>query len=140
MWSLHILQAFLFLGGIKMVVKKITNKDINDVVNLISNALYVVSSAVVILFVINLFTDFRFLILNIGLFLYMIGLVFTFCGYELEPEEFSNSILVNVLFLLPSSLTVIVIYAVMFILSFILLLPLKITLGIFKKIIGGEKQ
>lgn len=123
-----------------MVVKKITNKDINDVINLISNSLYAVSSAVVILFIINLFTDFRFLILNIGLLLYMIGLVFVFVGYELEPEEFSNSIIVNVLFLLPSSLIVIAIYAVMFVLSFILLLPLKITLGIFKKIIGGGKQ
>lgn len=123
-----------------MVVKKITNKDIDDIVNLISNSLYVISSAVVILLVINLFTDFRFLILNIGLFLYMIGLVFTFCGYELEPEEFSNSIIVNILFLLPSSLIVIVIYAVMFVLSFVLLLPLKVTLGIFKKIFGGGKQ
>lgn len=123
-----------------MVVKKITNKDINDIINLISNSLYAVSSAIVILFVINLFTDFRFLILNLGLFLYMIGLVFVFCGYELEPEEFSNSIIVNVLFLLPSSLIVIAIYAVMFVLSFVLLLPLKVTLGIFKKIFGGGKQ
>ena len=122
-----------------MVVKKITNKDINDVANLVSNSLYAVSSAVVILFIINLFTDFRFLILNIGLFLYMIGLVIVFVGYELEPEDFSNSIMVNVLFLLPSSLIVIAIYAVMFVLSFILLLPLKVTLGIFKKIIGGGK-
>lgn len=122
-----------------MVVKKITNKDINDIINLISNSLYAVSSAVVILFVINLFADFRFLILNIGLFLYMIGLVIVFCGYEIEPEEFSNSIMVNVLFLLPSSLIVITIYAVMTILCFILLLPLKVTLGVFKKIIGGEK-
>lgn len=123
-----------------MIVKKITNKDIDDIVNLISNSLYVISSAVVILLVINLFTDFRFLILNIGLFLYMIGLVFVFCGYELEPEEFSNSLIVNVLFLLPSSLIVIAIYAVMFVLSFVLLLPLKATLGIFKKMFGGGKQ
>ena len=122
-----------------MVVKKITNKDINDIINLISNSLYAVSSAVVILFVINLFADFRFLILNIGLFLYMIGLIIVFCGYEIEPEEFSNSIMANVLFLLPSSLIVITIYAVMTILCFILLLPLKVTLGVFKKIIGGEK-
>lgn len=122
-----------------MVVKKITNKDINDIINLISNSLYAVSSAIVILFVINLFTDFRFLILNIGLFLYMIGLVIVFCGYEIDPEEFSNSIMVNVLFLLPSSLIVIIIYAIMFVLSFVLLLPLKVTLGIFKKIIGGGK-
>lgn len=123
-----------------MVVKKITNKDIDDIINLISNSLYAISSAVVILFVINLFTDFRFLILNIGLLLYMIGLVFTFCGYELEPEEFSNSIIVNVLFLLPSSLIVMAIYGIMFVLSFMLLLPLKVTLGIFKKIFGGGKQ
>ena len=123
-----------------MVVKKITNKDINDVMNLILNSLYAVSSAVVILFIINLFTDFRFLILNIGLFLYMIGLVIVFVGYELEPEEFSNSIMVNILFLLPSSLIVMVIYAIMFVLSFVLLLPLKVTLGIFKKIIGGENN
>ena len=123
-----------------MIVKKITNKDINDVVNLISNALYVISSAVIILFVINLFTDFRFLILNIGLLLYMIGLVIVFCGYELEPEEFSNSIMINILFLLPSSLIVMIIYAIMFVLSFVLLLPLKVTLGVFKKIIGGGKQ
>ena len=122
-----------------MVVKKITNKDINDIINLISYSLYAVSSAVVILFVINLFTDFRFLILNIGLLLYMIGLVITFCGYELEPEEFSNSIMVNVLFLLPSSLIVMSIYAIMFVLSFVLLLPLKVTLGVFKKMFGGEK-
>ena len=122
-----------------MIVKKITNKDVNDIINLISNSLYAVSSAIVILFVINLFTDFRFLILNIGLFLYMIGLVIVFCGYELEPEEFSNSIIVNVLFLLPSSLIVMVIYAVMFVLSFVLLLPLKVTLGVFKNIIGGGK-
>ena len=123
-----------------MIVKKITNKDVNDIINLISNSLYAVSSAVVISFVINLFTDFRFLILNIGLFLYMIGLVIVFCGYEIDPEEFSNSIIVNILFLLPSSLIVIVIYAIMFVLSFALLLPLKITLGVFKNIIGGGKQ
>lgn len=122
-----------------MIVKKITNKDINDVVNLISNALYVISSAVIILFAINLFTNFKFMILNIGLLLYMIGLVIVFCGYEIEPEEFSNSIMVNVLFLLPSSLIVMVIYAIMFVLSFVLLLPLKVTLGVFKKIIGGGK-
>ena len=122
-----------------MIVKKITNKDVNDIINLISNSLYAVSSAVVISFVINLFTDFRFLILNIGLFLYMIGLVIVFCGYEIEPEEFSNSIMVNVLFLLPSSLIVMVIYAIMFVLSFVLLFPLKVILGVFKKIIGGGK-
>lgn len=122
-----------------MIVKKITNKDINDVVNLISNALYVISSAVIILFAINLFTNFKFMILNIGLLLYMIGLVIVFCGYEIEPEEFSNSIMVNVLFLLPSSLIVMVIYAIMFVLSCVLLFPLKVTLGVFKKIIGGGK-
>ena len=123
-----------------MVIKKITNKDINQIMSLISFSLYAVSSAVVILFVINLFTNFRFLILNIGLFLYMIGLVIVFCGYEIEPSKFSNSIIVNVLFLLPSSFIVVVGYIVVSILCFILLIPLKVTLGIFKKIIGGGKQ
>ncbi len=122
-----------------MVIKKITNKDINQIMSLISFSLYAVSSAVVLLLIINLFTNFRFLILNIGLFLYMIGLVIVFCGYEIEPSEFSNSIIVNVLFLLPSSFIVVVGYIIVSVLCFVLLIPLKVTLGIFKKIIGGEK-
>lgn len=122
-----------------MVIKKITNKDINQIMSLISFSLYAVSSAVVVLLMINLFTNFRFLILNIGLFLYMIGLVIVFCGYEIEPYEFSNSIIVNVLFLLPSSFIVVVGYIIVSVLCFVLLIPLKVTLGIFKKIIGGEK-
>ncbi len=123
-----------------MVVKKITNKDINQIMSLISFSLYAVSSAVVILLMINLFANFRFLMLNIGLFLYMIGLVIVFCGYEIEPSEFSNSIIVNVLFLLPSSFIVVVGYIIVSVLCFVLLLPLKVTLGIFKKIIGGENN
>ena len=123
-----------------MVIKKITNKDINQIMSLISFSLYAVSSAVVLLLIINLFTNFRFLILNIGLFLYMIGLVIVFCGYETEPSEFSNSIIVNVLFLLPSSFIVVMGYIIVSVSCFILLLPLKVTLGIFKKIFGGGKQ
>lgn len=123
-----------------MVVKKITPKDTIDIVALLSKSLYIISAATVILFVVNYFTNFRFVVLNIGLFLYMIGLIFTFCGYELEPEEFSNSIIVSLLFLLPSSILVIFVYAVIAVLGFVLLLPLKVTLGIFKKIIGGENQ
>lgn len=123
-----------------MVIKKITNKDINQIMSLISFSLYAVSSAVVLLLIINLFTNFRFLILNIGLFLYMIGLVIVFCGYEIEPSEFSNSIIVNVLFLLPSSFIVVVGYIIVSVLCFVLLIPLKVTLGIFKKIIGGGNQ
>ena len=122
-----------------MVIKKITNKDINQIMSLISFSLYAVSSAVVLLLIFNLCTNFRFLILNIGLFLYMIGLVIVFCGYEIEPSEFSNSIIVNVLFLLPSSFIVVVGYIIISVLCFVLLIPLKVTLGIFKKIIGGEK-
>ena len=122
-----------------MVIKKITNKDISQIMSLISFSLYAVSSAVVLLLIINLFTNFRFLILNIGLFLYMIGLVIVFCGYEIEPSEFSNSIIVNVLFLLPSSFIVVVGYIIVSILCFVLLIPLKVTLGIFKKIFGGGK-